>query len=211
MWPSILSIFTTHVIVVTLKASLYSASRGPLLICGDFNAHHRLWASTNDDQNGQVVKDFLDFNDFVILNDGTGSLLNITIGNISCIDLTICSPAFRPDVNRRVDQSSPCASDHFPVHACFGWSPHRNSIAGPPRWKLKQADWTAFHNESHFNKVYLMMMLTFLTVMLLMPLIPKSSGRPGVKKGVSWWSEDCADAIRPRKRDKTELVCLKIS
>lgn len=112
------------------------------LICKESNAHHWLWGSTNDHQN--VVKDFLDFNDLVILNDGTGSSLNISTGNILCIDPTICSPALCPDVNGRVDQSAPCVSDHFPVHVCFGWSPHRNSVAIPPWWKLKTSRMGSF-------------------------------------------------------------------
>lgn len=59
--------------------------------CGDFNAHSTLWGCENNDQNGNVIEKFLDCNDFVCLNDGNITRVDVIRGRNSVIDLTILS------------------------------------------------------------------------------------------------------------------------
>lgn len=41
----------------------------PVLWVGDFNVHNALWRSTATDRNGQVLEDFVDKYDLVVLNN----------------------------------------------------------------------------------------------------------------------------------------------
>ena len=47
----------------------------PLLLCGDFNAHHRLWGSDRQNGRGAVIAASLCNQDLVVLNDGTSTFV----------------------------------------------------------------------------------------------------------------------------------------
>lgn len=57
-------------------------------ICGDFNAYHRLWGSAYTTTNGETVHKFVNDNDLVVLNDVSGTRLDIRSGKLSAIDLS---------------------------------------------------------------------------------------------------------------------------
>ena len=64
------------------------------IIVGDFNARHTLWDSNfrEKNKNGDNLVNFLNNSDYVALNTGQGTRLNIENGTMSAIDLTLTKP-----------------------------------------------------------------------------------------------------------------------
>ena len=66
-----------------------------VIICGDFNAHHKMWDAGSANQNGYRLLDFIEQNHYSIMN--TDQPIHMSLNpagiNYSLIDLTLCSPA----------------------------------------------------------------------------------------------------------------------
>ena len=56
------------------------------ILCGDCNAHNELWGSNSTDINGNTLAQFVDDNNLVLLNDGTGTRLDIRTGKSSALE-----------------------------------------------------------------------------------------------------------------------------
>ena len=64
-----------------------------LLILGDFNAHHRIWGSTNCNRCGAALADWVTRNDYILLNTTQPTHYSDANPNIwSLLDLSIASP-----------------------------------------------------------------------------------------------------------------------
>lgn len=61
-----------------------------MIWCGDFNAHSTLWGVKNDG-NGDVILEFMDEEELVCLNDGSGTRMDVVRGTESAIDLTLAT------------------------------------------------------------------------------------------------------------------------
>ena len=96
---------------------LINQLKGNFIVCGDFNAHHRLWGSKVNDTKGSELYEYVSNNDdVVILNDGSGTRQNPTNLELSCIDLSICSTNIAHKITWSVDHSSLYGSDHFVIN-----------------------------------------------------------------------------------------------
>ncbi|KAL4123028.1 hypothetical protein QTP88_015260 [Uroleucon formosanum] len=61
------------------------------MILGDFNAHCTMWGSEKTDYRGKIIEKILENENIVILNDTSPTHINLANGNLSCIDLTMCT------------------------------------------------------------------------------------------------------------------------
>ena len=59
------------------------------VVCGDFNAHHKLWGGRRNDTKGNHLYNHVIENNIVVLNDGTGTRLNPINMETSSIDLSL--------------------------------------------------------------------------------------------------------------------------
>ena len=132
-------------------------------------------------------------------------------GSMSCIDLTICSPNLSQISGWRVDSTSPCGSDHFPIFSSFGCSVLNNINGSMPRWKLGKADWSMYRSEclnTFSGEIYDNDINVYCNNIVIAinsaasRAIPKSSGKPSKKTPVPWWNEDCSLAVKERKQAK---------
>ena len=98
----------------------------------------------------------------------------------------------------------PLGSDHFPVWIELQGDPVLGSR--PRRWNIQKADWTVF--QASLETAILTRAdisdtsAEDFTSMILDSAdgcIPKTSGRPRCTP-VPWWTKECGDAIRARKR-----------
>lgn len=81
----------------------------PMIVMGDFNAHHTNWGNNSSDRRGNLLQDFCLNNNLNIVNDGSTTHISGT-----AIDLTLVSPEITPDVDFGC-LSSVLSSDHYPV------------------------------------------------------------------------------------------------
>ena len=66
-----------------------------VIICGDFNALHKMWDAGSANQNGYGLLDFIEQNDYSVMNTDQPTHMSLSPAgiNYSLIDLTLCSPA----------------------------------------------------------------------------------------------------------------------
>lgn len=178
--------------------------------CGDFNAHSTLWGSTLTDYNGCVVEEFLEEMDLVCLNDGRGTRIDVGRGVESSIDLTLVSEKIAGVTTWEVLDNTTIGSDHYPICCEIGVGLVQLEEVGFPRWKLKDANWTAYSmfcsvrlqaiKSDSFNSVDdFNSKITEVLHSTAVEIIGKGSG-VGRRKMVPWWSEDCKTAIQARNK-----------
>jgi len=186
--------------------------KGPydVMFTGDFNAHHPAWGSKNSDAEGRAVIEWLDEQDFVLLNDGSPTRLNPT-GLNSHIDLTA--------VNARIASASAwetikdtMGSDHLPQQVTlFNYIAQGTDAqcSGEQNILLEKANWAQFrdlcsdlsladvHSQDP-NKFCTS--LTNKILSIAESSIPVSSGKVKTRNRVPWWNEACSKAVQDRKK-----------
>ena len=88
----------------------------PVLLCGDFNAHHSLWGSRRHDRRGAVIAASLENHDLVMLNDGTSTFVRWYGGTLqeSVLDLAVCSRSLSGHLAMAISDDLR-GSDHLPI------------------------------------------------------------------------------------------------
>ncbi|MBJ5542630.1 hypothetical protein JGG58_23590, partial [Salmonella enterica subsp. enterica serovar London] len=111
----------------------------PLLLLGDFNAHHPLWGDGFLDTMGRHVEALLSSCNLCLFNNGSDTYFHQPTRNFSAIDLSLGSPSVFTDWSWKVlDDLN--GSDHFPVLLSYtGDGMHPTSR--PSRWVLDRASW----------------------------------------------------------------------
>jgi hypothetical protein len=65
-----------------------------ILIAEDFNAHHSIWGNDFDDRKGEIVLNYINSNNIVLLNDQSKTFIPLQVNRRqTSIDLTLCSPS----------------------------------------------------------------------------------------------------------------------
>ena len=82
--------------------SIWGDLNGKVIWCGDFNAHSTLWG-------------FIDCNEIVCLNDGTGTRLDVARGRESVVDITLATRAVASKCRWEVLNGNSVGSDHYPL------------------------------------------------------------------------------------------------
>ena len=85
----------------------------PFLLCGDFNAHSPLWASSYTNDHGKVIEDILDEFGLVPLNTTEFTFNKISFSP-SLIDLSLVHPSIYLNFTNKVI-SDQYHSDHHPI------------------------------------------------------------------------------------------------
>jgi hypothetical protein len=130
----------TDVTLANLQ-NLLSQLPAPLLLLGDFSVRHHFWGSANEVERGWVIETLISRFNLVVLNMGEPTHISLTFGHLSCLDLTICSPAVSAHLVW-ILLDGLCRSDHFVISLCVQSSALYK--AHNPNWVVKQADWSLF-------------------------------------------------------------------
>ena len=177
----------------------------PYILLGDFNAHDPLWGgpAAQCNRRGRILSSFFhDFN-LLLLNNGEKTRFNSFNGEYSSIDLCLCTSSIFTRLKLSVHMDL-CGSDHFPILIKSDLSFNTDFIR-EGNWIVHKADWSVF--KKSFNFIYDALrggtknveVLTASIVDAAKQSVPVSKGairRPAVP----WWNEDCAEAIKKRKR-----------
>jgi len=181
----------------------------PIFLCGDFDSHHTLWGSTHNDSKGRALVDFLDNNNLVLLNDGSGTRI-CRNGNLSPLDLTFASPSISRKCAWTV-LSDECNSDHFPVMTQIDTNTPINTFTSSPRWMLKKAKWDHYSRSltsltpevitNDIEQSYSHLIKVILDSANI--AIPKTRPHKG-KLAQPYWNDDCETAFRDRNRARNK-------
>ena len=188
---------------------LFSQLKGNFIVCGDFNAHHRLWGSKENDTKGSELYEFISNNNVVVLNDGSGTRQNPTNLELSCIDISICSSNLAHQIAWSVDHSSLYGSDHFVIHLSFNQLPAVSGDEKEYNWNYKKADWDGF--ASMCDQTLSLDMISDninetcsrLTNSILDAAgkhIPVKKINKSKKPSVPWWTEECTKTVQERNK-----------
>lgn len=86
----------------------------PLLLAGDFNAHHTMWGCTSNNGRGTTLHSIIEDSDLCILNDGQATTVGSHKWRPNALDLTIVSSSLSLRCNWSV-HNDPMGSYHLPT------------------------------------------------------------------------------------------------
>jgi ribonuclease HI len=177
----------------------------PILLLGDFNAHHPLWGSPSACPRGNLLSNFLLDSDFVVLNNSSPTYFHTPSKSFSHIDLSILSSGISSHFAWSV-QDDTMGSDHFPV--CLRLLSSYPSEQGRiPKWIFPKANWDVFqetitfpHTVDSFATVEgAVSYFVDQVIATASASIPKSLAAP-LRTPVPWWNQECASALQTRKQ-----------
>ncbi|KAG7312855.1 hypothetical protein JYU34_001236 [Plutella xylostella] len=187
--------------------NIISSLPQPLLIMGDFNAHHTSWGSYHTDAFAIALLDMLDTLDVCILNDGSPTRRVLPRQNPkSAVDLTFSSPLLSTSIFWRVLPNT-FGSDHFPISITL---PTRTSILADtcafPRYMIGRNEWSNFITSVE-DKLSLIQPCTSDNFLCIYDQFEKAltssaknrKSRKGQRVSPPWWDPDCSLAIVERK------------
>ena len=97
------------------------------------------WGCDKNNSWGDRIDNFNTDNNVCLLNDCSYTCLHLASGTFTSIDLSLCSPIIRMEIDFMVEFDS-YGSDHFPIVLKIGVS----LPASAPRWNFSRADWVQF-------------------------------------------------------------------
>ena len=99
---------------------------------------------THTDTNGRVIEELMEERDYVCLNDGRGTRVDVRTGNKSALDLPLVSVSLAGISKWEVLSGTTLGSDHYLVLCSVGGKVEMNVGGGIPKWVYGKADWDKF-------------------------------------------------------------------
>lgn len=125
----------------------------PVIIMGDFNAHHTSWGSYHCDTFGRLLFEMFEEANLCLCNDGSPTRRVLPSQNPkSAVDLTLCSPSLLLSLSWQVLPLSR-GSDHFPILSNLAFT-----VSQPPpptpllKYRVSGAKWDVY-SSSLENKI----------------------------------------------------------
>ena len=116
-----------------------------VIICGDFNAHRKMWDYSTPNQNGVGLLAFIEENDYSLQNTSKPTHMVFNAGlKCSLIDLIITSPSISHKCSLEMTNIF-MGSDHCVIDTKININVSHSS-QDLPRWALKRANWDAFYH-----------------------------------------------------------------
>ena len=180
----------------------------PFILCTDANSKHYMWGSGQCDRRGRIWMDVINYHQLHVMNDGQATRLDESSGDLSHIDLTVVSNDIAHLIDWNTDKDLH-SSDHFPIHLqLYTPDPVPNLPPMFAGWNVHKANWTAFQmcNDFVFNHDLGIENCDIITQALVENAqihIPIRNGNS--KYQCPWWSAECRDAIRDRRRAQNRM------
>lgn len=191
---------------------LLSSIPPPIMIMGDFNAHHVLWGSSHSDLFGLSLLDIFNEIDLCLVNDGSPTRRVYPSQNPkSAVDLSLCSPFLSSLLSWRILPST-YGSDHFPIIITIPnrVTPYRNPCPSM-KYKLSCADWSSFSScldqSLDSSDIFPLHIAPFISYTKFVDCIISSANihiptkKPSKHYKIStpWWDSECSVAALERK------------
>lgn len=179
----------------------------PLIVSGDFNAHHVAFGCRTTKSRGQVLYDVIDNANMCILNDGNMTTVPYPRRTPSAIDVTFVSAELAPLCEWTV-HDDPLGSDHFPTITTLTVNPLKYKYGDPiDRFVYKNGDWKKFFelSQSLFSEFCIdpnnplksydefCETLNYLKSECIPKFTKTSSCK--VRPPSPWWNDECKKAV----------------
>ena len=180
----------------------------PFIICTDANSKHYMWGSGQCDRRGRIWMDVINYHHLHVMNDGQATRLDESSGDLSHIDLTVVSTDIAHLLDWTTDKDLH-SSDHFPIRIQL-YNPDPIPDMPPifTGWNVRKANWMEFQmsNNFIFNPDFGIENCDIITDTLVENALIHIPIRNGNSKyQCPWWSAECRDAIRERRRAQNRL------
>lgn len=209
---SILSLYipTPHSSLIPDLYLIVSSLPAPVLILGDFNAHHVTWGSFKTDQFALALIELFDEFNLCVLNDGSPTRRPYPSQTPNSVpDLSISSASFSSLISWSV-LSSTHGSDHFPILLSLLQSPLPCYDPSPSfKYRISRADWPSYYNNlddltsvlptpTEANSLEIYQLFVSAIIDSANKCIPIKSSKKH-RLSTPWWDSDCSAAIKRRK------------
>lgn len=198
--------------VNTLK-NIITSLPSPILVMGDFNAHHTAFGSSSNKPRGIQIYDMLDELNMCILNDGQSTTLARPNQSPSAIDIAFVSPCLASSIEWSVYTEDTLGSYHFPTVVNLN---NTSNIYESPstfeKFLYNKADWLGFTLKSRNTFNHLLEnndplsaydefcdLLNSLKVEFIPIHKVGSNNHPNNHKPMPWWNEKCSNAVKETK------------
>ncbi|CAG4917409.1 unnamed protein product [Colias eurytheme] len=187
---------------------ILSSLPGPILILGDFNAHHTSWGSHKSDLFAVSLLELFDDLNLCILNNGSPTHIVLPNQNPkSVVDLSLSSPSLSLSCNWSTLPDSH-GSDHFPILLSFDHNIPEAQYVPSLKFHLSKANWSNY-SYSLETKINLFPPISFNNVLLVYSQFESSilsSANANIpqkkpshyKPSTPWWDQECTDIVRQR-------------
>ena len=180
--------------------TVLSSINSPIILCGDFNAHHSLWEhSRNVNTRGRKLHKIINNYQLTCLNNGKPTFpARYSHHQDTTPDISFISSSLVLRTNWDV-HPDPFFSDHCPVKIELFAATNQHSTQ--PRWNLRKANWENFTGE--MEKLRVSPTLNEFTDSLIETAsrsIPMTVSVRQKQKSVPWWNTECSKAIAIRNR-----------
>jgi len=169
----------------------------PVIVMGDFNAHHSVWGNSTIDRRGRLLEEALRNSQLNVINENTA-----THSSGTAIDLTIVSPELTDDTSWRTLPSL-LSSDHFPI--LISISKPEPAIASSDHYNYKRGNWMEYTSDPIWESLPDVSDDPKTAIDDMYSLFEELRGKwiPKYKSGrfypKPWWSEECSRVWRIRE------------
>lgn len=136
-------------------SNILSKLSTPIIVSGDFNAHHVAFGCMTTKSRGQQLYDIIDDCELCILNDGKFTTISYNMCNPSAIDITLVSPNIAPLCEWSVYDDT-MGSYHYPTITNLSLQIDKYQ-SNPPtdKYLYKKADWSKYQelSKESFNNI----------------------------------------------------------
>lgn len=128
-----------------MQGLLQLESNIPNIFMGDFNAKSVMWGPRSSDHRGNLLEDFLNEYDLVVINEPTSRPTYCSVLGESWIDLAFFKNIDIGEIHNWEILDEISASDHNLMAFILVFE--SDQISAPKKWKLKNLNWMVFQKK----------------------------------------------------------------
>lgn len=192
------------------NSALLRNSSQNMLFCGDLNSHNILWGDSYTDLKGDILSEFMDDGDYVVLNTGSPTCFHPT--GVSCVDVSFATS----NISHMFDWSTfndAMGSDHVPILVRINL-PCQPGVINFPTYNPipKNIDISRFSTKLKdltfsfpFDAPVLEKYDFFYDKIIEACSVKRTSNQKSVKVKAPWWNNTCSKAVALRRRALSNL------
>lgn len=176
----------------------------PLLLLGDFNAHHALWDSPQNNARGEKLYELIEGRSMILLNESVPTFVCDLNGQTSTLDLSVTTSDLLGEFIWSTFKNT-LGSDHYPI-LMFA-SALCTMREKKPKWIIDDSKWVEFENNLKLPDIDITKDINYINNSIVEAFtriatntFKLSSSKIVQKRYKAWWSKDCERAIKEKNK-----------
>ena len=176
----------------------------PLSLLGDFNAHHALWDSPQNNARGEKLYELIEGRGMILLNESVPTFVCDLNGQTSTLDLSVTTSDLLGEFMWSTFKNT-LGSDHYPI-LMFA-SALCTMREKKPKWIIDDSKWVEFENNLKLPDIDITKDINYINNSIVEPFtriatntFKLSSSKIVQKRYKAWWSKDCERAIKEKNK-----------